>query len=226
MGTHRGNIQLSNSRSLSFDLLEDPKLLADCQGWSEEVYRDLLAYHDGTLSEEGFRRKYEITAAILILDMTGFTEAAMAGEMASFMRILRVHMVCVPVLRQYGANQVRSFADDLCATYPDAESALAAALEVHRRIRAFNASALAGQNPAECCIGLGYGDVLRIGKDNAMGDEMNRASKLGEDTAKGYETLITENFYGQVSDRDDFVFEQREGAEYGFPYYAVTSREP
>ena len=211
-------------KALPFDLLEDPRELAACDGWSEEVYRDLLAYHDGALSEEGFRQKYEITAAILILDMTGFTEAAMKGEMASFMRILRVQKVCVPVLWQHGANHVRSFADDLYATYPDAGRALDAALEVHRRIRTFNASTLAGDNPAECCIGLGYGKVLRIGKDFAMGDEMNRASKLGEDTANGYETLITEQFYGQVSGRDDCAFERCGGAEFGFPYYSVTPR--
>ena len=67
--------------ALPFDLLEDPRELAACDGWSVEVYRDLLAYHDGALSEEAFRKKYETMAAILILDITGFTEAAMEGEM-------------------------------------------------------------------------------------------------------------------------------------------------
>jgi class 3 adenylate cyclase len=41
------------------------------------------------------------------------------------------------------------------------------------------------------CIGLGYGDVLRVGATELWGAEVNAASKLGEDTAKSGEILIT-----------------------------------
>ena len=43
-----------------------------------------------------------------------------------------------------------------------------------------------------CCAGVGYGRVLAIGPNLAQGDEMNRASKLGEDLAVKAETLITD----------------------------------
>jgi class 3 adenylate cyclase len=42
------------------------------------------------------------------------------------------------------------------------------------------------------CVGLGYGHVLRIGDADVWGKEVNAASKLGEDTAKGGEILVTE----------------------------------
>lgn len=41
------------------------------------------------------------------------------------------------------------------------------------------------------CVGLGYGDVLRIGDSDVFGAEINAASKLGEDTAKAHEILVT-----------------------------------
>jgi len=41
------------------------------------------------------------------------------------------------------------------------------------------------------CIGLGYGDVLRIGDSDVFGAEVNAASKLGEDHARPYEIMVT-----------------------------------
>ena len=39
-----------NKPPLPFELLEAPEVLASCHGWSEEVYRDLMALQDGSLS--------------------------------------------------------------------------------------------------------------------------------------------------------------------------------
>ena len=41
------------------------------------------------------------------------------------------------------------------------------------------------------CIGLGFGRVLLIGDEDVFGAEVNAASKLGEDTAKAWEILVT-----------------------------------
>ena len=41
------------------------------------------------------------------------------------------------------------------------------------------------------CVGLGYGDMLRIGDSDVFGAEVNAASKLGEDYARPYEILVT-----------------------------------
>jgi class 3 adenylate cyclase len=42
------------------------------------------------------------------------------------------------------------------------------------------------------CVGIGFGKVLRVGDDDVWGREVNAASKLGEDTARAGEILITE----------------------------------
>jgi len=40
-------------------------------------------------------------------------------------------------------------------------------------------------------VGIGYGDVLRIGDADVFGAEVNAAAKLGEDTAVAGEILVT-----------------------------------
>ncbi|MCH8841751.1 MAG: adenylate/guanylate cyclase domain-containing protein [SAR324 cluster bacterium] len=207
-----------------YDLIVDPATLAQFLGWTKEVYADLEACQGGKMSEQAFLSKYSATVAILILDMTGFTEAAMGkGSLFSFLRIYDVQKVCAPVFAKYGARRVRAFADDFTATFDSADSALDAAFEIHRRVRAFNESLEAGGSRAETCIGLGYGEIYQIGPDRAMGNEMNQTSKLGEDTAEGFETLITEAFYNEVKKRRDCRFEPRTNEDLPFHYYSVNS---
>jgi adenylate cyclase len=207
-----------------YELLKAHHDLSQLGEWDAEVYADFDALREGRLSEEGFRAKHAWRVAILCLDITGFTEAAIQyGEIASLQRIYDVQRVCCPVFRSHRVRRVRAFADDLTAIFDDPRDALAAAFEVHRRIRAFNGSPLAGPHPAECAIGIGYGDVFALGPDLAMGDEMNRASKLGEDTARGCETLVTENLYLANCDRADCRFEPMNSDNLAFPFYVAVA---
>lgn len=196
-------------------LLEDPAELAELSIWTEDVYRDLLDLERGDLTDERFRERHCHRVAILVIDISGFTEAAMnRGELGAFLRILNVHKVCVPVLREHGAQLVRAFADDLVALFGNPYDALDAALAAHARIAAHSPG-------TSLCAGIGFGDVFAIGPNRAMGDEMNRASKLGEDTAVAHETLLTENAYRAVADRPGTVFEERT-ATLPFPYFSAT----
>lgn len=206
--------------SLPFELLEDPALLSELRIWSEPVYRDLLALQQGRLSQEDFDRTYRYRKAILDLDITGFTVSAIeTGELASFLRILDIQKICLPVFRDCGATLIRAFADDLVALFDDPGSAVEAAFQVHERVGVRNSRHASERFPTECCIGIGYGDVYAIGPNLAMGDEMNRASKLGEDTARGMETLVTEGVFRHLSHRSDIVFELQTDDDLVFPYY-------
>ncbi|HET9693026.1 MAG TPA: hypothetical protein VFP48_01485 [Steroidobacteraceae bacterium] len=212
--------------SLPFPLLDQPEALASCNGWTEEVYRDLMALQVGALSAEELDRKYLYRKAILTLDFTGFTVQAMHGrQVHALLRILDAQRVCVPVLHEHGASLVRAFADDLVGLFDEPGPALDAAFEIHRRIALFNHSAHASERPAHACIGIGYGDVYAIGPNLAMGDEMNRASKLGEDTARGSETLVTANVYFALRNRADVLFEQLASDDQLFPYYRASPQE-
>jgi class 3 adenylate cyclase len=208
--------------SFPYPLLEDPVALACCRGWSEAVYTDLLALQRGELSESAFRSRHLWTRAILVLDMTDFTTSAIsAGDMGSLLRILDAQKVVLPVLQEHGASLTHCFADDIFALFEDPSVALDAAIEIQRRVTVFNDSDLASAFPTQCCIGIGYGQVLRIGPDLAQGAEMNMASKLGEDVSRGREILLTENAYRAVSGREDVRFAHHPQDERPFGFYEV-----
>jgi class 3 adenylate cyclase len=198
--------------------------LAEYLGWTTEVYRDLLALQGGQFGEAEFFAKYRWKKAIMVLDMTGFTSTAIrVGELQSLLRILDAQKVCIPVLREYKADLIRCFADDIVALFDEPVAALDAAFEIHRRIRLFNNSHHAYSYATECCIGIGFGDVLAIGPNLSQGDEMNRAAKLGEDIARAHEVLITERAYEAVQHRDNVKFEKQGQDDQLFPFYQART---
>lgn len=203
-----------------YELLEDARELSSYCGWSEEVYRDFLACQRRSLSSEEFRQKYQVKCAIVSIDMTGFTVSAMnIGELQSLLRILDAQKVCIPVLKQFSAKLIRCFADDIVAIFDDPDTAINAAFEIHRRVELFSHSPQASDHPTQCCIGIGYGPVFKIGPNLSQGDEMNRASKLGEEIARAKETLVTEKVFDVLKKRPDIRFELQASDDQLFPFY-------
>ena len=204
-------------------LLEDSLELSAYRGWSEDVYRDFLNLQQGKLSAAEFSQKYKRRRAILSLDMTGFTLSAMnTGELESLLRVLDAQKVCIPVLHDFGADLIRCFADDMVATFSDPGSAIDAAFEIQRRIQLFNQSVRASDHPTCCSIGIGYGEVFAIGPNLAQGDEMNRASKLGEDLARANETLLTGRAFEALKERTDILFSLQSSDDQLFPFYRAV----
>ena len=209
-----------------YRLLDDVKTLASFKGWSEEVYQDVFKLQQGKMTEADFNEKYHRQRAILSMDMTGFTSSAMRyGELQSLLRIVDAQRVVIPVLQESGAELIRCFADDIVALFHEPNAAVDAAFEVHRRIQIFNESPLASQHPTQCCAGIGFGRAFAIGPNLAQGDEMNRASKLGEEFARANETLVTERTYAAVENRDDICFELQDQDDQLFPYYRATQTD-
>ena len=202
------------------ELLNDAAALSQYRGWSEDVYRDFLGLRGGKMTAGDFHSKYTHRRAILSLDMTGFTSSAMKiGEIESLLRIVDAQRVCIPVLRDFSAELVRCFADDVVALFEKPNNALDAAFEIHRRVDQFNRSRLASDHPTKCCIGIGFGDVYAIGPNLAQGDEMNRASKLGEDIARANETLVTERTFEALKERPDIRFDKQHSDDQLFLFY-------
>ena len=162
--------------------------------------------------------------AVLVLDSTGFTRVTKAFGTVYFLSIIqRMRDTCVPIFTENDVVDWRAFADNLFAEFRTADAALNAALSIHRffeenPIPLTNAEDLFG-----ACIGIGYGRVLRSKNEGVYGDEMNLAAKLGEDTAKRGETLLTHAAYGAISHPESFSIEQRRLAISGVnvPIYRV-----
>ena len=58
------------------------------------------------------------------------------------------------------------------------------------------------------CVGIGFGRILRIGDADVYGQEVNAASKLGEDTAKADEILVTASVREAVGQPAGLKFEE------------------
>ena len=66
------------------------------------------------------------------------------------------------------------------------------------------------------CVGVGFGRVLRIGTTDVFGQEVNAASKLGEDTAKSGEILVTRAVREACGDLDWVEIEAVPGSDQNF----------
>jgi adenylate cyclase len=122
--------------------------------------------------------------AILIVDMAGFSDLMETeGEEAAMAAVRQMLAVAAPIVRAHGGRIIKKWADDFMAEFPAASGAEAAALEIVRH------------HP--CCAGLGWGPVKRkrflgfLWTTDLFGNEVNRASKLGEDQARRGEVLCT-----------------------------------
>ena len=104
-----------------------------------------------------------------------------------------------PAILGHSGTEIKTVADTLFASFDTPAAAMAAALDGHARMLAFNAgrsgdihAGIPGA-PIHPRTGLGFGDVL-VMPGNIYGGEVNRAFILGEDTGRDGEILASENF--------------------------------
>lgn len=127
--------------------------------------------------------------AIIVTDLSGFTRTTRVHGIVHFLTIFRrAERVCVPIIGEHGGRMLKQEADDLIGAFPTADAALHAAIAMLEAIRALNA-ALDEDEQVGMCIGIEHGRFLQL-EDDAFGDPVNIAFKLGEDFAAVGEILV------------------------------------
>ena len=81
-------------------------------------------------------------------------------------------------------------ADSFLIIFRRVDKALRCAVAMQSASQAYNRDR-APEDRVLLCLGIGYGPTLRIGDYDVFGQEVNAASKLGEDLASPGEILIT-----------------------------------
>lgn len=115
--------------------------------------------------------------AVLVADLAGFsTLSEREGVHAAREAAHRFWLAGEACAVAHGGTYVKGWADNVAATFPTVEAAVSAGQE------------LINHHPA--CVGIGWGEVL-IEPGDVWGVEVNRAFKLGEDTAGPGEILLT-----------------------------------
>jgi len=97
----------------------------------------------------------------------------------------------VPTIEACGGTVVKAEADNLYCLFASVDDAVRAAREITERLGTVNVLLPSGRR-LYASIGVGYGDILVLGDEDLFGDEVNLASKLGEDVAGEGVVLLTE----------------------------------
>lgn len=131
------------------------------------------------------------TWAVMFTDLSGFSRQVEKFGILHFLQIIHEHKKLLsPTIQKYDGILIKVEADSLLVIFRRTESAVRCAVEMQKALEVFNQ----GRRPETevlLCVGIGYGDMLRIGDLDIFGREVNAASKLGEDTAKSGEILLT-----------------------------------
>lgn len=129
--------------------------------------------------------------AVMYTDLSGFSRRIAEFGIIHFLQtIYESHRLLVPLIEQHGGILLKTEGDSLMIIFREVGDAIDCALAMQRCMNDYNQSRN-GVEQVLLCIGIGYGDMLRIGDTDIFGAEVNAASKLGEDTARPWEILIT-----------------------------------
>jgi len=138
--------------------------------------------------------------AVMFTDLSGFSRRVAEFGITHFLQVIHEHHVLLyPIIDEHDGMIMGVHADSLLVMFRRPSTALSCAIAMQRQCELVNQR----RKPEEqilLCIGLGYGDVLRVGGTGLWGAEVNAASKLGEDTAKSGEILITGSVAEAVTD--------------------------
>jgi len=139
-------------------------------------------------------------SAVMILDMSGFSRTTKdRGIVAFLLMIHQMQLLAEPCITDHNGVVVKKEADNLFCVFEDVEPAVRASREITQRLKTANVVLPKGME-LYVSIGIGYGEILNIENEDIWGNEVNMASKLGEDIAELGEVLLTEDAHAQVED--------------------------
>lgn len=147
------------------------------------------------------------TWCVMATDLCGFSRGVAEFGIIHFLQtIFESERLLVPVVEAHDGILLKIEGDSFLVIFRNAAKALRAAIEMQRTVRAYN-ERKSGAAQVLLGVGLGYGEVLRIGDTDVFGVEVNAAYLLGEDTARAYEILVTRNVRDQLTAVDTVTFE-------------------
>jgi adenylate cyclase len=129
--------------------------------------------------------------AVMFTDLSGFSRRVQEFGIIHFLQVIHEQRkMLLPIVDSHDGLLIKEEGDSLMVLFRRAERALACGISMQRACSLVNER----RRPEEqilLCLGIGYGKILRIADEDAWGREVNSASKLGEDTARAGEILVT-----------------------------------
>jgi class 3 adenylate cyclase len=155
--------------------------------------------------------------AVMFTDLAGFSRSVAEFGIIHFLQIIyeseRIFSACID---QHDGILLKTEGDSMLILFRQPQKALECAISMQKTAQNYNQ-----QRPDTeqilLCVGIGYGQILAIGDQDVFGIEVNTASKLGEDTAKAWEILITNSVAQVVKDMPNISLEKTDDILPGTP---------
>jgi len=143
---------------------------------------------------------------VMFTDLSGFSRnVAKFGIIHFLQTIHESERVLIPIIEGHDGILLKVEGDSFLVIFRNVTKAVQASLAMQRTLAAYNRDK-ADEERVLLCVGLGFGKVLRIGDTDVFGAEVNAASKLGEDTAKAWEILVTDGVKRQCGSMAGVAF--------------------
>jgi adenylate cyclase len=136
------------------------------------------------------RKTFEKEKTVFVLDMSGFSRIVQRYGIIHYLAMIRrMRRFVGPAVERNGGIVVKFEADNCFAVFQKPDDALKAAFDIHHDLAVANL-VTADESDVYVSIGIGHGNIL-LACDDMYGNELNLASKLGEDVAEKNEILLT-----------------------------------
>ncbi|MBD2577771.1 adenylate/guanylate cyclase domain-containing protein [Oscillatoria sp. FACHB-1406] len=146
--------------------------------------------------------------AIMFTDLSGFSRLAAEFGIIHFLQTIyesqRLFSRCID---DYDGVTIKMEGDSMLVLFRQPLKAVECAIDMQRAAKEYNRDKIEVEQIL-LCVGLGYGKILSIGEQDVFGAEVNAASKLGEDTAKAWEILVTESLAEYIRGRENVALQK------------------
>lgn len=145
---------------------------------------------------------------VMFTDLSGFSRNVSKFGIIHFLQtILESQRLLIPVLEKNDGILLKMEGDSFLVIFRNVNKAIYSSLEMQKELSVYNQNR-SDEEKVLLGIGIGYGKMLRIGDEDVFGMEVNAASKLGEDTAKAGDILITESVKNKIDGIADMIYEE------------------
>ncbi len=130
--------------------------------------------------------------SIVFTDLSGFSRNVETFGIIHFLQtIYESERILIPIVDENDGVLLKIEGDSMLIIFRNPQKALKAVAGMQAACAEYN-DGRSDEEKVLLCAGVGYGLVLRIGDADVFGKEVNSASKLGEDTARAGEILVTQ----------------------------------
>lgn len=146
--------------------------------------------------------------AVMFTDLAGFSRRVAEFGIIHFLQIIyESQRLLVPCIDKHDGILIKLEGDSMLVLFRKPQKAVECAIHMQKILKAYNVDR-PDTEKLLLCVGIGFGKVLKIGDEDVFGGEVNAAGKLGEDTAKAWEILVTGAVKDSTSDLEGIRFEK------------------